>query len=556
MKPAIPTLSIRYWQPFSFSHIARLCLCFVISAVMFFAAGVANAGAITVINSDTLVKSSSVAGTTQTLSFTAGAGADMLIVELASEGGLVNFGGITYNGVVLNAVPANADTNRTGIFYLDLSGFDTTQAYDLNVIFTGTANGMGLAVVSVNGSGDSIILDTSQANVVTDTEPVTDLTIVTTQPDAFIVVGGFANENVGSNTGTATPDNQLTTLYAEGEVGSCLGLAGYHTVGMEGSYSYDHSYSNDKAPWHCIAAAFVAPNNPAPQPPKNNKKDKYDYYFHEYTQEDLTWNELVAQGYIDENQRATDPDRTISGSRIDVINQKVQNLDSTTADNPILWHLKFDTPVDADVPHDFNGDGSPNSSLWTIGDYSRWFQQDDNTAVFRMFAGDYGRIEASSERKSEWKWTGGPSASYRKFEATYLLVDTFDSSAIFQLKCSGTGGPAWALHIRMRESGQVIARPWANRNDSNYDIVLAEDAINQPLKLEIYDNGYHTVVYVNDEITPAVDFTLDRFNDNGSRKINYFRWGMYKGGSSPFSNGGMVFVTGAKIATNQSLPGI
>ncbi len=101
-------------------------------------------------------------GGTSTLSFDAGASADLLVVALSSEksGGTY---AVAYNGVGLTEAVLGGTAD---IWYLDLGATGYTGgAADLVVDYTGlaTVNGVGIGVVSVSAGGQPITLHATGA---------------------------------------------------------------------------------------------------------------------------------------------------------------------------------------------------------------------------------------------------------------------------------------------------------------------------------------------------------------------------------------------------------
>ena len=189
-----------------------------------------------------------------TISFDAGATADMLIVAISSERSTEAPITLTYNGDPLNPTPDN--DSRSGIWYL--ANPDTGGAFDLVVSFTGigTVNGYGIGVVSVTSAGQPIVLDDS-----TPPDGTNSVSITTTAADSFVVVNGFANEDSGTK--STTLDASLTELYEANNIGSALGGAGYEEGVGPGNQSYTITYQGDRASRNTIAAAFVAVPEPS-----------------------------------------------------------------------------------------------------------------------------------------------------------------------------------------------------------------------------------------------------------------------------------------------------
>jgi hypothetical protein len=149
--------------------------------------------------------------------------------------------------------------------------------------------------------------------------------------------------------------------------------------------------------------------------------------------------------------------------------------------------------------------GSGGINRKDFGKWTRWYQEDGNTQVFRLFKGEQnvrggadkdgspGRVESFSR-----PLTAAP-GTWREWEGTYTVIEPVDA-CIFQLMHEGS---LWPFHIRVRDHGHDF---------------------------EVYLDGKQ----VGTGSWPRPE------GDTG------FRWGMYLG-AQPVRHEAMLFVTGVAI---------
>lgn len=205
----------------------------------------------TIINSGSKVvvddKSTALETAVSTMSFTAGAWADLLVVAFSSEKSSEPYT-ISYNGVYLTLAIAGSAGSSADIWYLQ-SPY-TGGAADLVVDMTdvSTANGYGLGVMSVDAHGQEMVLHATARNLVESPQSVT----LSTTADDALVVTSFNSNGLG---GSASLNAPLTPLYASTNIGSARGAAGYQTDVAAGSHTYGWTVTDQ--PRSAVAAAFV-----------------------------------------------------------------------------------------------------------------------------------------------------------------------------------------------------------------------------------------------------------------------------------------------------------
>jgi len=193
-------------------------------------------------------------------------------------------------------------------------------------------------------------------------------------------------------------------------------------------------------------------------------------------------------------------------------------------------------------------------SKWT-----RWYQEDGNVQVFRLFKGEQnirggigqkgsqGRIEAFT-RSLE----AGPD-NWREWEGTYTIIKPVGAN-IFQLFHNGEDKNGrtilWPFHIRMSGEGDIYfhrRRPVAGMAT---EIVLGKNMAGKSLSVKVRANGTDYEVYQKRPLDkgPWKPVTKGSYIPAKDNKIS-FRWGMYagsrKGQSIP--NDALILVTGVSV---------
>ncbi len=245
-----------------------------------------------------------------------------------------------------------------------------------------------------------------------------------------------------------------------------------------------------------------------------------------YTQSgtDATWQQLLDSNAIPIGTTST---AGVKGSTINVINSLVEVGPNKA--NPIITSLRLHTL------------GNTSVSRGSFSNWSRWYQEDGKTQVFRLFKDEFNvhndranaaRIESYDPSVS---WAAGD--GWFQWRGTYTIIKPL-GAAIFQAKNSDND---WSVMINTNSNGDVTLN-----HRTGTDTVLARNMVGQPFDITVYDNGTNYIVYMNDEYAGYGSFS----RPTGS---SVFRWGMYVGSSVPAADA-MLFVTGAKILPNVTAP--
>jgi hypothetical protein len=172
---------------------------------------------------------------------------------------------------------------------------------------------------------------------------------------------------------------------------------------------------------------------------------------------------------------------------------------------------------------------------------SRWYQEDGNTQIFRLFPGeDSIRNERRNAPRTEAfglaKWQRGDGWYEWSGRYTFLKVRP---GAVLQIKHNIT---YWSLQLILEENenGRHDLYYVKLRNPSG-KVLLMQDVEGQAVDIKVLDNGEDHKVYVNAEL--KVERTMD---DRPREDKNHARWGLYSP-TSAMDREILILVTGAYV---------
>lgn len=281
------------------------------------------------------------------------------------------------------------------------------------------------------------------------------------------------------------------------------------------------------------ATALITSSLLLAQPPSTKIDDLYTIEGTDFTVEDLVKSGALVPG----QSMGKGP---VLGSKIMVNHERLEKL--TGKLGPI------DTKNVSGIQHP-----AGHGSRKTFDQWTRWYQEDGNTQIFRLMQGDQnfrggigenskpGRIEAYTKSLVVEPGT------WREWEGTYTIIKP-QAASIFQLFHSG--GQLWAFHLGMNSKGDISFNRRGKTQGLEDKIVLAENMVGKPLSIKIRSNGFDFEIFKKRPLEDKdwVKVTTGSYKKAEDNKIQ-FRWGMYsgqeKGGSVP--NDAMHFVTGVTI---------
>lgn len=239
---------------------------------------------------------------------------------------------------------------------------------------------------------------------------------------------------------------------------------------------------------------------------------------------DSTWPWILENKVIPVDTTST---TGVTGSTIDVRNEIFADL--TNGKVPFTRAIHIHTVGNAHVlREDF--------LKWT-----RWYQEDGNTQVFRMHPGEHnvrgtredapaGRIEAFSNHswgRGEWQeWVG-----------TYTIVKPEGCVGPHHCSILQVKDPVaqWAIMVRLKSNGDIVI---TNNKDASPETPIAANMKGKHLDLRVRDNGHDYQVFYNGRLVNSGSYSRPQ--------KSVFRWGLYFGKSVPAAET-LIFVTGATV---------
>lgn len=208
----------------------------------------------------------------------------------------------------------------------------------------------------------------------------------------------------------------------------------------------------------------------------------------------------------------------VTGSKIDVNNKLVEL--TPEAKRSFTQAIRIHTLGNSGIPRkDFKK-------------WSRWYQEDGSTQVFRLFTGETNvrntrENAARIEAFSDVKWKRG---AWHEWSGTYTIIKPH-GAAIFQAKNIIND---WSVQINMNGKGDVML----NHRRAE-DKVIATGMVGKPFHIRVKDNGHDYEVYLNGNKVGEGFY---------ARPEGYsgFRWGMYLG-KNEVKQDAMIFVSGATV---------
>jgi hypothetical protein len=184
--------------------------------------------------------------------------------------------------------------------------------------------------------------------------------------------------------------------------------------------------------------------------------------------------------------------------------------------------------------------------------WTRWYQEDGNVQIFRLFKGEQnirgGEAKDGSPGRVEiftHNLTAAP-GTWREWEGTYTIIQPA-RACIFQLFHEGN---LWPFHIELSDKGDIYFLRRRPVPGMEREIPMAQNMTGKSLSIKVRANGEDYEIYQKAPLDagPWKLVTKGAFTKAKDNKIS-FRWGMYcgskKGQTVP--NDALLFVTGATI---------
>ena len=208
----------------------------------------------------------------------------------------------------------------------------------------------------------------------------------------------------------------------------------------------------------------------------------------------------------------------VRGSTVDVKNELVEL--TPEAKRPFSKAIKIHTLGNSAIPRG------------EFEKWSRWYQEDHSTQVFRLYKGEVNvrndrENAARIEAFSAVNWKHG---AWHEWSGTYTIIKPH-SAAIFQAKNNIND---WSVQINMNSKGDILLN-----HRRGEDKVIATGMVAKPFHIRVKDDGEDYEVYLDGRKVGEGSYARPM----GSTT---FRWGMYLGKGAVLSDA-MIFVSGATV---------
>lgn len=236
---------------------------------------------------------------------------------------------------------------------------------------------------------------------------------------------------------------------------------------------------------------------------------------------------------------------TVKGTQVPVDNEAVES--TPVGDRSFEPDIKVHVPTSSTVPYD---------DRFTV---TRWYQEDGNTQVFRLFEGD--ENVSSSRAGAARSEAFAPDRSFKVAnDRTNIWSGRFhvgsragEGFSIFQSKAASSSDPdihnisdAWSVQLNIDSDGRLVV----NERREPDTIVYDRDMTGRGFDAEVRDDGEHYEVYVD-----GTEVASGRFFRHPSLATT-FRWGMYMGAGVVDDGTALLNVSGARVSTTPGRLGI
>ncbi len=225
-------------------------------------------------------------------------------------------------------------------------------------------------------------------------------------------------------------------------------------------------------------------------------------------------------------RNATNESGGVSGSKITVNESLVEVGD--IANRPIMEDIRIHTI----------GTNTTATQRKDFYKWSRWYQEDGNTQVFRLFEGE-SNSDTRPRPRVEAFGNFGPKGQWNEWSARYTIISmvsptTQNNTAIFQIKYNRT---YWAVNLSMDNGDLYVGRLGRSR------VKIASGVIGTSFDIVVRDNGTDYIIWMDGK-----EVLRDSHDGRGSGD-QQVRWGLYNAGQAVqgFSK---IFVSGATTRNN------
>ena len=428
--------------------------------------------------------------------------------------------GNAISGIDYDAIPADAKIivpagSRTGSFTVNvIDDFLIEPTETMNVRISGssypsmtidTATAMG----TINDNDDAGVTlvgaDNLQLSEAGDTDTYT--IRLNTIPTGPVQITATADSELQVSTDGVTFGSSLDLNFTD-MTPQTITVRAVNDQSIEGLHSGMIS--------HAITGSVVDPNYPDVTPD--------DLYSVSGT--DRTFQQLLDDGALRPGQNWSGG---VQGSEVDVNNAV----------------LEQGIPSNVSIPQNINAH-TLNASVIRRNNFdniTRWYQEDGNTQVFRLFEGEENvRNDRGLAARIE-TFANASTAVWNDFSIRYTVLKA-ESVSLFQSKQNSEYD--WGLHIGMTPEGDIHFTHRRNYDGGSRRFTLAEDMIGKSFEILVRDNGHEYELYFNGELI------AENYYERPGRDFAW-RWGPYRG-ARELNNDVLVFANNVQMRANTVAP--
>ena len=237
---------------------------------------------------------------------------------------------------------------------------------------------------------------------------------------------------------------------------------------------------------------------------------------------DLSFQEVLKSGALPKGMNS---EAGVTGSKIQV-NRRLVEI-TPAASRPIETNIMIHTLGNSAIPRAY------------FYKWSRWYQEDGNTQVFRLFTGEENvrntRTNAARiEAFSQLNWQHGP---WHEWSGTYTIIKPH-AAAVFQVKNDVND---WPVQLNMSSVGDIILN-----HRRGVDKTIATNMVGKPFHVRVRDNGNDYEVYLDGNKVGEGNYARPEGK-------TAFRWGMYLG-RGEVKHDAMIFVSGVTVDAGGGKP--
>jgi hypothetical protein len=249
----------------------------------------------------------------------------------------------------------------------------------------------------------------------------------------------------------------------------------------------------------------------------------------DFSSSDPAWSEIAG---------SISPAGPIKGTRIGIDNPSVAT--GAVGDRPFIENFRLHIPTSSSAPYEMRDR------------FTRWYQESDQTQIYRMFADDENvqssrPLAARSETFAADKSFDYADNQTNIWSGRFRVADRAgEGFCIFQSKATDSPDPAihfkkdgWSVQLNITDRGLLVV----NERREDDTIVYTQDMNGRSFDAEVRDDGKNYVVLIDGK---------ERASGSYERQpglLTTFRWGMYFGNNSLEEGRAIMNVSGAQVTT-------